>query len=113
VGVRANGEAESTGKPEVSNLEAVGGGIDEEVLWFEVTVEDAMGVAVGNSGTYLEEEGFDGVGIGGELRVGVKVLLEVNVEVFKHKKQPAASIDDIKQLHHVLMFELFQQSDLS
>lgn len=51
VGVGAQGDAEGAREPEVGEFE-VAGAVDEEVLGFQVAVEDAVGVAV----AYAEEE---------------------------------------------------------
>lgn len=58
VGVGAEGHAEGAGEAEVADLEVAVGG-DEEVLGFEVAVEDSVGVAVADAGEELMGEFLD------------------------------------------------------
>ena len=58
MGVGAEGDAEGAGEAEVGEFE-VAGGVDEEVLGLQVAVQDAVGVAVVDSGEELGGEFLD------------------------------------------------------
>lgn len=78
MGEGLDGQAESSGQSEVGDLEGAGL-IDEQVLWFEVAVDDPPGVAVVESVAELVEEKLDLVRGHGGL-VLPHVLLEVVVD---------------------------------
>lgn len=90
-----DGQTKGTGKSEVSNLE-VSLTIDEEVLRFEVSVDDASGVAVVDAVDELEEEEFDLVGGHGVL-VLTQVFLHVIFHDFKDQVEflLAGDVDDL------------------
>lgn len=58
MGIGAERDAEGTSQTEVGNLE-VPSGVDEEILGFEIAVEDAVGVAVFDTGHELMGELLD------------------------------------------------------
>lgn len=78
MGVAPHGDSEGPGEAEVSELKLTFA-VYQEVRGFEVAVEDAVVVAVGDAGEELKEEGFkDGHA---ETAVAyVQVFLEVLVE---------------------------------
>lgn len=93
VRVRADGNAESTGKTEVSKLE-LALLVDEEVLGLEVTVEDTVVVAEGDAAEELEEEGLHG--LPRDLAAAlVEVLLEVLVQVLEDQRQLLLRVDHV------------------
>lgn len=78
MGEGLDGQTEGTGKSKVSNLE-VSLTIDEKVLRFEVSVDDASGVAVVDAVDELEEEELDLV-----RGHGVLVLTQIFLHVVLH-----------------------------
>lgn len=46
MGIGLDGQAEGTGQTEISKLNLGASGVHEQVLWLQISVEDAMLVAV-------------------------------------------------------------------
>jgi len=53
-----NGQSESSGKPKISDFESASA-INEQILRFEVSMNDSSGVAVVDSVAQLVEKQFD------------------------------------------------------
>ena len=54
--IRAHGNAERASQPEVCKLEVVVDCVDEQILWLEVAVQDAVGMAVEQARVQLVRE---------------------------------------------------------
>jgi hypothetical protein len=132
VGVGAQGHAEGTGKTEISKLQ-VSFTVDEQVLWLQVAVQDAVTVAVPDALAQLAHELLDnsiaqtesvqlstralGKGLAtttvrdGE---GLHVLLQVQVEELADKIElVAVGVNNVEQADDVGVAHLLQQGDLT
>ena len=113
MGVGPQGHAKRAGQTKVSKLE-VSLLVNEKVLGLEVTVQDAVRVAVLDARDELVHEALDHVfteahALGDRLHV----LLEVEVEELEHKVDLVALGDDVKELDDVGVVHLLEEGDLA
>lgn len=113
VGEGVDGDAKGAREAEVRELE-LAFVVDEEILGFEIAVEDAVVVAEGDALQELVHEGFDGDVV--ELAAGaaaVHVFFEVLIHVFEDEHEFVFGVDDVVQGDDVFVFELFHQGDFA
>ena len=109
VGEGVDGNAEGAGETKVGEFE-LAFVVDEEILGFQVTVEDAIFMTECNSLEELVHERFDcDVVELAPVPAGVHVLFEVFVHIFKYKHQFVFRVDDIVERDDIFVFELFHQ----
>ena len=111
VGEGVDGDAKGAGEAEVSEFE-LALGVDEEVLGFEVAVQDAVVVAECDALQELVHKGFAGDVV--ESAAGaarVHVLFEVFVHVFEDEHELVFSVNHVVQRDDVFVFELFHERD--
>lgn len=88
--------------------------VDEEILGFQIAVQDAVFVAKSDAVQELVHEGFDGEVV--ELAAGaarVHEFLEVLVHVFEDEHEFVVGVDDVVEGDDVLMLELFHEGDFA
>ena len=113
VGEGVHRDAEGAGEAEVGEFE-LAFVVDEEVLGFQVPVEDAVFVAEGDALQELVHEGFDGDEVqGAVVAAAVHVFLQVLVHVFEDEHEFVFCVDDIVEGDYVLVFELFHERDFA
>ena len=83
MGKRLDRDGESPCQAKVTDLD-VSLAVDEEVLWLEVTVDDALGVAVVDSTEKLVDHFLD-LGLGHCFFVASHVFLQVVLDIFKNE----------------------------
>ena len=88
--------------------------VDEEVLGFQISMEDAVLVAESNALKELVHEGFDRDVVQlPATAAGVHVFLEVFVHVFENEHELVLGVDDVVERHNVFMFQFFHEGDLA
>ena len=103
------GDAERAGEAEVGEFQLTFV-VDEEVLGFEVAVQDAVVVAEGDALEELVHEGFDGDVVELAARVAaVHVFFKVFVHVFEDEHEFVLGVDDIVERDDVFVLELFHE----
>ena len=113
VGERVDGDTEGPCKTEIGELE-LALLVDEEVLGFEVSVEDAILVAEGDAPKELVHERLDGDIVQlPAVAIGVHVLLQVLVHVLEDEHQFVFRVDDIVEGDDALVLQLLHQRDLA
>jgi len=113
VGEGVDGDAEGAGEAEVGEFE-LAFVVDEEVLGFEVAVEDAVFMAEGDALEELVHEGFDGYIVELAARAtAVHEFLEVFVHVFEDEHELVFGVDDVVEGDDVFVLELFHEGDFS
>lgn len=86
--------------------------VDEQILWFEVPVENPVRVTESQALEQLEQVALDErEGDAGD--GGVHEPLQVLVEELEHKVKFVFGVDHVAQLDYVGMVELLQQGDLT
>lgn len=113
VGEGIDRDAERTGEAEIGKFE-LAFVVDEEVLRFQVAVQNAVFVAECNALKELVHEGFDSDVI--ELTAaaaGIHVFLQIFVHVFEDQHEFVLGVDDIVEGDDVFMLQLFHERDLA
>jgi hypothetical protein len=133
VGVGAQRDTEGSCQTKIGELE-VALLVNEQVLWLQVAVQNAVGVAIANTGAKLVHELLDhclaethvasaavhaalGQGLStASLRDGQRlhVLFQIQVEVFKDEVQlVAVGVDNVEQAHNVGIAHLLEERNLA
>ena len=113
VGEGVDGDAKRTSETKIGEFE-LAFVIDEEVLGFQVAVQNTIFVAKGNALKELVHEGFDGDVI--ELTAsapGIHVFLQIFVHVFEDQHEFVLGVDDIMEGDNVFVLQLFHERDLA
>ena len=105
--------AEGPGKTKVSDLQ-LALLVDQQVLWFQVTMEDPIFVTEGCSLQKLIHEAAHCCGIkSATFAVGIHVLLEISVAVLEDENQLGLGVDNIIESDNVDMLQLLHQRDFA
>lgn len=108
-----DGNAKGAGEAEIAELE-LSLAVNQEVLRFEVSVQDAVLVAKVDAPKQLVHEGLDGPWIQGALvALGVHVLLEIAIHKLEHQHKFVLGVNNIVKRHNVFVFELLHKRDLA
>lgn len=92
---RVDGDAEGSSKTEIGQFE-LAFAVDEEILGFQVAVQDAILVAEGDTLEQLVHERFDGNEVElTALATAVHIFLKVFVHVLEHKHQFILGMNNI------------------
>lgn len=109
VGESVDGNPECPRQTEISELE-FSGGVDEQVLGFQVSMQNSVLVAVGDPGQELVHEVFYfGRGKGSVVSVCVHVLFEVHVHVLEDEHHCVFCVYNVVKTYDVWMFEFFHE----
>ena len=88
--------------------------IDEQVLRFQIAVQDSVLVAEGRAHEKLVHEATNCVGIEGTtVTVCIHVFFEVPFTVLENQHEFCFRVDDIVKAHDVDVLELFHKRDLA
>ena len=112
VGVLLHGDAKGTAEAEIGELKNLVGARDEQILRLQIAVEDVALVAEVDALQQIAHEVLDGAG----LHVAALLVhehLEVHLEELKNERQLALRVNNVKELHNVLVAELLQEANLS
>lgn len=131
VSVGTQGNTKGSSQTKISQLE-VTVAVDQQVLWLEISVQDAVAMAVANTLNQLSHEllhhGVAQTQVGIQHRAiwqslttttltdrqSLHVFLQVTVEELKNKVEfVAISVDDVQQLHDVGVLHLLEEGDLT
>ena len=113
VGESIDWDAERSRETEVGEFE-LALVVDEEVLGFEVAVQDPVFVAEGDSLEELVHEGFDGDIIElTALAAGIHEFLKVFVHVFEDEHEFVFGVDDVVEGDDVFVLEFFHEGDFA
>lgn len=113
IGEGVDGDAEGPRKTEIGEFE-LALVVDEQVLRFQVAVEDAVFVAESDALQELVHEGFDGHVVElAALAARIHEFLEVLVHVFEDEHEFVLGVDDIVEGDDVFMLELFHEGDFA
>ena len=113
VGEGVDRDAEGSGETEIGELE-LAFVVDEEILRLEIAVEDSVRVAEVDALEELVHEGFDGDGRQcSSISLGVHVLLQILIHVFKDQHELVLGMNDIVEADDVLVLQLLHQRDLA
>ena len=93
--VSADGNVEEAGKPKVGQLQSLGSGINEQVLWLEVSMQDAVDVAKLHAKKKLKHE--PAARLWRYSPNALHVLAQVLWNVFQHKHNVTWRGDNVKQ----------------
>jgi hypothetical protein len=97
VGVLPDRDAECARQPKIRQFQRVCSPLNEQVLGFEVAVQDAAGVAVGDAIQHLVQVPLDEDGITVRRRARVHVAFKVQIQVLENQMQLAVLVDDSVQ----------------
>lgn len=100
VSVGAKRHIEGTSETKVSQLD-VARGLDEEILWLEIAMQDAVRVAVGQAVEELVGESLDELRVHG---VGIHVALQIHVKELEDKVELGIVVHDIEKSVFVVFF---------
>lgn len=113
VGEGIDWDTKGTSKTEIGEFE-LALVINEKVLGFQITVQDAVFVAEGNSLEKLVHEGFDGDVVKlTASAAGIHVFLQILIHVFKDQHELVLGVDDIVEGDNVIMLQLLHERDLA
>lgn len=133
VGVGAQRDTKGSGQTEIGELE-VALLVNEQILRLQVAVQNAVGVAVADTGAQLVHELLDHclaethvasatvhAALGQRLSTAalrdgqrLHVFLQIQVEVFKDEVQlVAVGVDNVEQAHNVGVAHLLEERDLA
>jgi len=88
--------------------------VDQQVLWFQITVEDSIFVAESCSLQKLIHEASHCCGIkGAAFAVGIHILLEISVTVLEDEDQLGLGVDNIIESDNVDVLQLLHQRDFT
>jgi len=103
VGVGFDRQAKGTGQTEISQLDLSSTGVDQQVLGFQISVENAVLMAVDKRMENLEQEALGLVLGQGQVSSGAHVLLQVELTVLEDQPQFFTRVDNFVQLYDVRM----------
>mmetsp|Transcript_54342 Transcript_54342/g.99915 ORF Transcript_54342/g.99915 Transcript_54342/m.99915 type:complete len:334 (+) Transcript_54342:252-1253(+) len=109
VGVLWDRHRVSAGQAKICNLQ-LHGGRNQQILWLEVSVQDAVGVAEFDAATHLLREASD-MRLRQTIGNRFHVLLEVEICKLEYQRELVHCAEHIKKLHHILVRKLLQESD--
>lgn len=113
VGEGVDGNAKGSSETEIGEFE-LPLVVDEEILGFEVAVQDAVLMAKCDTLEELVHEGFDRHVIElTALTARVHEFLEIFVHVLKDEHELVLSVDDVVEGDDVFMLELFHERDFA
>jgi hypothetical protein len=106
-------DSKGSRKTKIAELELTLG-IDKKVLRFQISVKYSVCVAEINSLEKLVHKRFDGGGIQRpSVSVGVHVLLQILVHIFKYQHELILSVDDIVKANNILVLEFLHERNLA
>ena len=112
MGIVLHGDSKGTGKTEVCKFEDPVFG-DQQILGLQVSVQDSVFVAVVDSIEQLVEKAFDCCRVKALVSRGIEQLLQVLVQVLKHKGQLSVCVNDVTKFDDVRVLKLLEESDFS
>lgn len=131
MGVGSQGNTECPGETEISQLQ-VALDVNQQILRLQITVQDAVAVAVANALYQLSHESlnhsFTETQVGTHHRTirkslstatladgqSLHVFLQVEVKVFEDEVElMAVGVDNVQQLYNIGVLHLFEEGDLA
>lgn len=109
--ISAQRDIEVPGETEIGQLD-VSTTVQEKVLWLEISMQNAICMAVVDGLKQLIQVALDYIRCD-EGFFAVEKLFEVHVEILKHQIDETTGDDDIEQLNNGVMLHVFQQGNLS
>lgn len=110
---RVDGDAKGTGEAKIGQLQ-LALVVDQQILGFEVAVENSVLVAKGDPLQQLVHEGPDRDVV--QLAAGaarVHVFLQIFIHILEHEHEFVLGVDDVMEGDDVLVLELFHQRNLT
>ena len=99
--VRAHRDAESAREPEIRQLQRVRALVHEQVLRFQVAVQNAVRVAIRDPRAHLVHEPLHRASVVADVRMCVQVLLQVYVQKLEDEVQLLVLVNHVHQTRRV------------
>ena len=111
--VGLNGKAEGSGKTEVRKFDVLSLGVDEQILGFEVPMEDPVLVQVDERLQNLIQEQLRLLLGQGLVSLLLHVLFKVELEVLEDQVKLVLAVDNLLQLDNVGVAEALEEANLA
>jgi len=95
VSISLNGKTESAGESKISKLDVLSSGVNKQVLWLQVTMEDSVLVQVDERLKDLVQEALSLLLGEGLITESLHIFLEIELQVLEHEVELVLRVDDL------------------